>query len=425
MNFYNCQITKKKQSGSSNLLKKTLDKQLKGSSGATGKSNHVLESAQPSSLKKSLNSVGPKACKLKKPNDFMSDNIKPKTSLLPVKKALILPETKKVVKKVFKHDQTKELVEKIVENTAKTSEQALKFKIPKLVKKPSLKMKPMTSLGSTSKLTVKSPCKSHVKEKTSTATVKSSNMSMSLKKHGNQLLKKSKESPLKKSICKKNLNLGEKLNTSAVKTMATRTVAKIVPFKFKTKFPTMQELNESRKQFNLSLGCLYPYLSLNFLFEHQLNKLKSVPSIDPMLLTQHLSKNNIQPTELSVVSLKKEEHIELCKLMSRSAGRPNIYYQLGLGYDLRENTTRWDMNKLELSPKLAKYMHAIKQGLCPEFESEQDENEFKVELISKLTLSEAYILYCHYLERMNSPFRVIECYPGKQGSNFKILFYIK
>ena len=377
-----------------------------------GKSSHKLESAQPSNLKKSLNSIGLKASKLKKPNDFSSDNTKPKTPLLPAKKSLILPETKKMIKKIIKPEQTKESVEKTVENTAKTSEQALTFKIPKLIKKPLLKMKSVTSLSSTNKLTVKSPCKSNVKEKTSATTVKSSNTGTSLKKDGNHVLKKTKMSPLKKSLCKKNLTFSEKLSTGIVKTMATRTVTKIVPFKFKTKFPTMQELNESRKQFNLSLGCLYPYLSLNFLFEHQLNKLKSVPSIDPMLLTQHLSKNPIQNAELTVVSLKKEEQIELCKLMSRSAGRPNIYYQLGLGYDLRENTTRWDRD-FELSSKFAKYMHTIKQGLCPEFESEQDENELKAELISKLTLSEAYILYCHYLERMNSPFRVIECYTGK------------
>jgi hypothetical protein len=152
---------------------------------------------------------------------------------------------------------------------------------------------------------------------------------------------------------------------------------------------------EKKNKFNESLGVSYPYFSFLFLFDEYVKKMSAIQSLDFNLLLENVKGEDQEVSaELSVNRLEPKEKVELCKLMSRSAGKFNIYKGVGFGNDLRNPS-------LNLNQSL---------HIRADFGSESDEIEYVMSLISSLTLAKAFAAYSYFKSRLSSPFRMIQVY---------------
>ncbi len=186
-----------------------------------------------------------------------------------------------------------------------------------------------------------------------------------------------------------------------------------IPFQYPKNEISLNELNENRFNYNKSFGWDHPAFSLSFLVSEYIKTFsKMAGSLDFDFLNSHIKKNN------DLYQLSNDERLELCKLMSRTAGRLNKFSMLGIDYTLDEMTNMPDIKKYGKNTKnLYKYLPL-------EFESEAEENQYLLYEISKLSIGLSYSVYEYYAQRFSSPYRNIQlCSDAKSNSNnIKITF---
>lgn len=158
---------------------------------------------------------------------------------------------------------------------------------------------------------------------------------------------------------------------------------------------TISQHHERRSSFNAAIKCAHPFFNFGYLIMEYLNQVTLVSSLDFDFLIKTCPQE--PGDELSVRSLAREQQIELCRLMSRNAGRLNYYRILGFGADFRQPKPAWPHNN-----QLVQQYHAL------------TDNHKKIELIlsnlASMTLAEAYALYCAYQTKLASPYRQINVF---------------
>jgi hypothetical protein len=106
--------------------------------------------------------------------------------------------------------------------------------------------------------------------------------------------------------------------------------------------------------------------------------------------------------DMSVLQLKREHQIELCKLMSRSAGKINYQKLIGLGTDYRGKWFVRDKNTRN-DPKIQELMRRP-------IRTADDLLEFTADCLPYLTMAESYIAFSTIKMRLTSPYRAIDVY---------------
>jgi len=135
-------------------------------------------------------------------------------------------------------------------------------------------------------------------------------------------------------------------------------------------------------------------------------------SLDFDFLNSQTKKTN---KPFCVHQLNNDERLELCKLMSRTAGRLNTYSMFGIDYTLLENTnTRIDFKKY------GKHAENMSKYLPLEFENDAEENQFAINEISKLPIGVSYMVYEHFSQRFSSPWRKCHFYYNTELNSHSI-----
>lgn len=150
--------------------------------------------------------------------------------------------------------------------------------------------------------------------------------------------------------------------------------------------PKLRDLHKKRNEFNHSIGAKYPFFSLLYMFEDYVKKMSTVACLDFDLL---MSNSPVDDSELSISRLNRDEQIQLCRLMSRSAGRVNPFELINMDPMLREFPENYNFS-------------------IPNPIDSDKEDDYFLNLMDELTMSEAYILYKRFISRLNSPYRSIE-----------------
>ena len=176
------------------------------------------------------------------------------------------------------------------------------------------------------------------------------------------------------------------------------------------KIATLKELNDKRKDYNRMFDCRSSYLSLSFIISNYLSLSSKALFIDFDVLNEKLNRDKKSSDDpLSLAFLTQEQRYGLYKLMSKSAGVINFYRMFGFGSDLRENTPKIIVNWSEFG----KYAGYLDSRTPFEFDNEEDMCNFVNIAAWKISLSQAYVLYCHFKERLSSPYRQIKLIYGK------------
>ena len=294
-----------------------------------------------------------------------------------------------------------------------------KFKIPKLAKVIQSPVKATVATTSTTKPNLK---KSNESLKKSIKVLNSTDSSKRLKKspikdsHKSKKNESKKESPVKKD---KRPSRTKPTQTkqpilSLIETVEPKAVKPNNQISATSPALTLSMLNEKRLQYNKANGWDHPLYSLTFLVNDYLQAAsKQGGSLDFNLLNAQIEKTN---DPLCVSQLNNEERLELCKLMSRSAGRLNKYSLYGIDATLRENTHNFNID----FKKYGKHADNLKNGLPLEFANEAEEDQFLTTELPKLTLAESFAVYEHFAEKLTSPWRKIKFFYGK-NFNLKLL----
>ena len=271
--------------------------------------------------------------------------------------------------------------EKTNTNNINSTNALLSFKIPKVVKVDKPDIDPKTP-------------ETNVSPKTNEKEVKKSKSSSSKK---TDKKKKSSDSSQKNKQEKQVSSILEQENFTFLRTSPESNKQAVVSKENNTKLLTLSDLTEKRKQFSLGLNCAHPYFNLVFLFNDYVEKMKQAPFLNFVYLAQNLPHKSDNDHGLSVekVIVNEKHRVGLCKLMSRSSGALNFYRMFGFGYDLREERSRVSVVPSE------------KIKIPSENCTEEDEINFVNSAVSKLTLSDAFIIYSHLKHRINTPFRAI------------------
>lgn len=150
--------------------------------------------------------------------------------------------------------------------------------------------------------------------------------------------------------------------------------------------PKLKDFQKKRFDFNQAIGAKYPYFSILFMIDEYVKRTSTVACLDFDLL---INNSPVDDSDLSITNLNRDEQIQLCRLMSRSAGRVNPFELVNMDPLLREYTDNYDYS------------------LPDQLDSDKEDENF-LNSINELTISEAYILYKRFITRLNSPYRTVE-----------------
>jgi hypothetical protein len=162
---------------------------------------------------------------------------------------------------------------------------------------------------------------------------------------------------------------------------------------------TISHLLEMRNNFNSNVK--YPYFSTLFMISDYVKRMSHAQSLDVTLLINSF-RNEDPNDDMSVLQLKREHQIELCKLMSRSAGKINYQKLIGLGTDYRGKWFVRDKNTRN-DPKIQELMRRP-------IRTADDLLEFTADCLPYLTMAESYIAFSTIKMRLTSPYRAIDVY---------------
>ena len=133
-------------------------------------------------------------------------------------------------------------------------------------------------------------------------------------------------------------------------------------------------------------------------------RMAKVASLNFSLLDVNLKHFNAINNQLSVSNLNKDYKLELCKLMSRSAGRINHFKMFGIGSDLRESSSSLEEKR--------RHENIIRDTI--DFNRLKlpgnNQIDFFLSNFNKLTMAEAYIIYKMFQNRLTLPYRKLEVY---------------
>lgn len=151
--------------------------------------------------------------------------------------------------------------------------------------------------------------------------------------------------------------------------------------------PTLTQLNEARVHFNTQIGFKYAYFSPIFLLHTHVERQCRTASLDYTRLSQTLPPPHISGAfdpNLDVNTLDNDQRVQLCRLMSRSAGRINFWKMFMFDSWLRQMPTKKpSITQLQLS---------------------QDPKELIFNNISSLSLSKAFIIYHRLMIRCQAAY---------------------
>ena len=162
---------------------------------------------------------------------------------------------------------------------------------------------------------------------------------------------------------------------------------------------TISHLLEMRNNFNSNVK--YPYFSTLFMISDYVERMSHAQSLDVTLLINSF-RNEDPNDDVSVLQLKREHQIELCKLMSRSAGKINHQKFIGLGTDYRGKWFVRDKNTRN-DPK-------IQELIRRPIRTADDLLDYTGDCLPYLTMAESYIAFSTIKMRLTSPYRAIDVY---------------
>lgn len=146
---------------------------------------------------------------------------------------------------------------------------------------------------------------------------------------------------------------------------------------------SIEQLNEIRSQFNVDLGYKHGYYSPLFLLAAFVKRMTRSPALNFVRLSERLP-SSFSP-ELDINGVSEPLRLQLCKLMSRSAGWINLWVMFGFDCWLRE-TPRGFKPSLTIPVSLE----------CSEAKS--------IQWIYSMSMSEAFIWYDRVMSRINAPY---------------------
>ena len=164
---------------------------------------------------------------------------------------------------------------------------------------------------------------------------------------------------------------------------------------------TFNDLIQRKSQFNQSINCQHPYLSVNYLLNDYLADTTQVACLDFNMLSNAIPNDENDP--LTVRALQTEQQVELCRLMSRNAGKLNFYKLAGFGNDFRE--CKSVVGSTEKEKKLLDQYLSLK--------SDEERHEFALANLNSLTVAQAYALYKAYQLKHSSSYRRISVFYNK------------
>ena len=151
---------------------------------------------------------------------------------------------------------------------------------------------------------------------------------------------------------------------------------------------TYAQLTEQRQDFIANTGFKHAYVSPLFLMNNYVSQMSKIQSLDPKLLGENLPDKALFAKN-AALGLSESENVNLCKLMSRNAGKIN-FFEL---YSLRPCDFK------------SKVYAALENSLI---ESSASRESDRLNTLLTAPLMHSFGFYCNFKEKIAAPYRMFD-----------------